>query len=76
MARLNKQQVEQLTSTYDLDPTGALLTALRIVLEDQNVQWRHLTQRLPAHISVDALQGHDIAALDQLLRHLIEYREL
>jgi hypothetical protein len=76
VARLTKQQVEQLTSTYDSDPQAALLVALRIVLNNTTIEWMEATHKMPAHISVDALHHKDITALDQLLTHLIECRDL
>jgi len=76
VARLTKRQVEQLTSTYDADPSAALLDALRIVLNNNTIEWVEATLKMPAHISVDALLYKDITALDQLLTHLIEYRDL
>ena len=76
MARLTKRQVEQLVATYDADPPAALLVALRIVLNNTTIEWMEATLKMPAHISVDALHHKDIAALDQLLTHLIECRDL
>lgn len=76
MARLTKRQVEQLTSTYDTDPTAALLTALRIVLDDSTADWHKVVRKTPAHISVAALQQEETSALDKLLAHLIENRDL
>ena len=76
MARLTKRQVEQLVATYDADPPAALLVALRIVLNNTTIEWMEATLKMPAHISVDALHHKDITALDQLLTHLIECRDL
>lgn len=76
MARLTKRQVEELVSTYDADPSAALLVALRIVLEDSTIDWRQATLKMPAYLPVDALQQRDITALDQLLTHMIENRDL
>ena len=76
MARLTKRQVEQLTSTYDTNPTAALLVALRIVLEDSTIDWNNAVRRIPAQISAVALQQEEISALDKLLAHLIENRDL
>jgi hypothetical protein len=76
VARLTKRQVEQLTSNYDTDPTAALLEALRIVLEDSTINWNHAVRKMPAHISVTGLQHEEIPALDDLLAHLIEKRDL
>lgn len=76
MARLTKRQVEQLTSTYDTGPTAALLAALRIVLEDNAIDWNNAVSKSPAHISLTELQLEEISALDALLAHLIENRDL
>jgi hypothetical protein len=76
VARLTKRQVEQLISTYDTDPSAALLAALRIVLNNNTIEWVEATLKMPAHISVDALQHKDITVLDQLLTHLVECRDL
>jgi hypothetical protein len=76
VARLTKRQVEQMTTSYDIDPTAALLEALRIVLENSTIDWNNAVRKMPAHISVAALQHEEISALDQLLAHLIENRDL
>jgi hypothetical protein len=76
VARLTKRQVEQLTSTYDTNPTAALLVALRIVLDDSTADWNKAVHRIPAHIPASPLQQEEISALDHLLAHLIEYRDL
>lgn len=76
MARLTKRQVEQLASIYDSDPKSALLTALRVVHNNNTLDWIEATVNMPSHISVEALQQNDITALDQLFTHLIECRDL
>lgn len=76
MARLSKRQVEQLATTYDTNPMAALLSALQIVLEDDTIAWNDAVLKVPNHISVSALLTEEISALDQLLAHLIENRNL
>jgi hypothetical protein len=76
MARLKKQHVEQLISTYDTDPQAALLGALRIVLEDPAIEWTDAVNALPHIWSSADIGGANIAALDRLLTHLVECRDL
>ena len=77
MPRLTKTDVERLASTYDTDPTGALCRAVAIVLGTEPVDWAQMVRSCrfdePRR---SALLASDTAALDRLLRDLIELREL
>lgn len=76
MARLTKRHVEDMMSSYDTDPARALLTAMRIVLNRPDIEWNNAVELLPTHFPADALHRKDTQALDQLLTHLAECRDL
>jgi hypothetical protein len=76
MARLTKRDVEQMMLSYDADPTAALLTALRIVLNDSQMDWDTAVRVLPAHLPREAIAAQDMHALDELLTYLAECRDL
>lgn len=76
MARLTKRHVEDMMSSYDTDPSQALLTAIRIVLNRHDIEWDSAVEMLPDHFPADALHRKDTQALDQLLTHLAECRDL
>ena len=76
MARLNKRHVEQLMSTYDTDPKAALLGALQIVLGDPTLNWPDAVNSLPTSFPRHDIERCDTTALDELLTHLVECRDL
>jgi hypothetical protein len=76
MARLTKRDVEQMMLSYDADPTAALLTALRIVLNDSQMDWDTAVRALPVHLPREAVAAQDMHALDELLTYLAECRDL
>lgn len=76
MARLAKRHVEEMMSSYDASPELALLTALRILLDRPEIKWDDAIQMLPDHFPGDALLRKETQALDQLLTHLAECRDL
>ena len=75
MARLKKIDVINLMDAYDHDPVGALTRALRIVLEQPDGEWTAMVKAAGFSCAQRIrLQGHDPAALDELLTHLNELR--
>lgn len=77
MVRLKKIDVEQLTHTFDDDPIAALTVALRRTIERPMAEWTELV----AALSIDearkrALIARDTRAIEELLRDLIEMREV
>ena len=77
IGRLTKHAVEQLLEAYDLDPVGALTTALRVVLDRPGATWPELV----AVLDVDdtrraALLLGEERALDALAAELNERRTL
>ena len=63
--------------SYDQDPVTALTTALRLTLEVDAVTWDELTQLAGVTESQrEALLTHETAALDEVLKLLVEKRSL
>ena len=63
--------------SYDQDPVTALTTALRLTLEVDEVTWDELAQLAGVTESQrEALSAHETAALDELLKKLVENRSL
>ncbi|MEY3806771.1 MAG: hypothetical protein RIR69_1583 [Actinomycetota bacterium] len=76
MRALKKSDIETLLQHYDNNPAEALLTCLRILLEDSQVTWSQAIQRLDDNWNREGLLRVDIAACDQLVKHLVEFRSL
>jgi hypothetical protein len=77
MAVLRKRHVEQLLSDYDTDPVGALTTAMRIVLDRPDADFRSLVLAAPFDADRrDRLLAEEVAQLDELARELNETRML
>ena len=75
MSRLKKADVERLMNGYDADPVGALTAALRIALDQPEGEWTAMVKAAGFNCAQRIrLQGHDPAALDELLTHLNELR--
>jgi hypothetical protein len=70
---LKKQEVEEMMSSYDLDPQGALTSALRIVTGHRHATWEHLAAILPSRVRRKLVDG-DTAAMDLLAAELNETR--
>ncbi|MFM8310792.1 MAG: hypothetical protein ACKOAZ_02725 [Ilumatobacteraceae bacterium] len=77
MGRLRKADVEALLDRYDDDPVGALIVALRRVLDRPAGRWEELLDAsgLPAS-RVAALRAGDQRSLDELAAELNEQRSL
>lgn len=76
MSALTKKQVEQLLERYDDDRQQALLTCLRIVLDDHMLTWHQAVQQLPDAWNKDRLADLDVYTCDLLAQHLVEKRTL
>lgn len=77
MVRLKKIDVERLTATFDRDPVAALTVALRRTTERPTAEWAELVAALPIdELRMGLLRVRDSAALEELLRDLIELREV
>ena len=75
MPRLKKLDVERLMNDYDLDPVAALTRALRITLDQPDGEWTAMVKAAGFNCAQRIrLQGHDQAALDELLVYLNELR--
>ena len=75
--RLTKRNVEALLDRYDIDPFGALTTALRRVLEMPDASWDELLRAGPFTGAELARLGRgDEDALDGLVGELNENRDL
>jgi hypothetical protein len=72
---LRKSDVERLMSSYDLDPVGALTTALRVTLDEPDLEWTALVKKAGFDCATRIrLQAEEPAALDALLVDLNELR--
>ena len=77
MRRLAKRDVEALLASYDEDPTGALATALGVLLGRPGRPFEELVAEAPlAPARRAALLAHDLGALDALAAELNETRAL
>lgn len=75
MSRLKKADVEQLMADYDADPVGALTGALRVALDEPDLEWTALVKAAGFSCARRIrLQGNDPAALDELAAELNELR--
>lgn len=75
MTALRKSEVERLMSDYDLDPVGALTTALRTTLDRPDLDWTALVKLAGFGCARRIrLQAHEMSALDELLVELNELR--
>ena len=75
--RLKKVEIESMLNAYDTDPTAALSAALCQTLEVDEPSWDRLI-RLAATAGPQrtALLARETAALDDLLKLLVENRSL
>ena len=77
MTALRKRDVEQLLGHYDTDPIAAITTAMRIVLEQPDANYRSLVLAAPFDVDRCArLLAADVVTLDELARELNETRTL
>jgi hypothetical protein len=72
---LRKSDVETLLAAYDADPVAALTTALRINLDEPELDWTALVKKAGFDCARRIrLQAADPTALDELLVDLNELR--
>jgi len=74
---LTKKDVEALMSTYDANPVGSLCIALSVLLRVQVTQWEQAMALLPSPFAESKeLKQQDVAAMDELVKQLVERRAL
>jgi hypothetical protein len=74
---LTKKEVEALLETYDHDPVGSLCTAVSSLLEVDCPTWESMMALLPMRYAVSgSLARQETAAMDDLVKQLVEHRAL
>jgi hypothetical protein len=72
---LKKADVEQLLAGFDADPVAALTGALRVALDEPELEWTALVKAAGFSCARRIrLQGNDPTALDELAAELNELR--
>ena len=75
MTALKKSDVERMMADYDRDPVTSLTTALRVTLDQPDLEWTALVKLAGFNCARRIrLQAHETAALDELLVELNEAR--
>ncbi|MEY2581524.1 MAG: hypothetical protein QOE09_1373 [Ilumatobacteraceae bacterium] len=75
--RLKKVDVERLLTDYDIDPIGALTTALRVILDLPDATWPTLLAAAPIEAARrNSLLAGEEPSLDRLASELNEFRSL
>jgi hypothetical protein len=74
---LSKRDIEDLLDSYDDNPVGALATALEKLVGTHDLAWDSLVAYVPEEVArPDRLLSQEIAALDAVVKHLVENRRL
>jgi hypothetical protein len=74
---LTKKEVETLLDTYDDDPAGSLRTAISSLLGVECPTWNSMTALLPERFTASGLlERKETAAMDGLVKQLVEHRSL
>jgi hypothetical protein len=74
---LTKKEIETLLETYDHDPAGSLRVAIGSLLGVDCPTWESLTILLPSRYTVSgSLARQETAAMDDLVKQLVEHRAL
>ena len=77
MRTLTKKEVETLLEKYDHDPADSLRIAVNSVLGSDCTSWESMTALLPAHYTASgSLARQETAAMDDLVKQLVEHRAL
>ncbi len=77
MRTLTKKEIETLLETYDHDPAGSLCKAIGSLLEVECPTWESMTSLLPANYNTTgSLARRETAAMDDLVKQLVEHRAL
>lgn len=77
MRKLSKREVEALLAEYDKDPASALLAALQILIPERPDNWEEAVNSLPLDDATKRqLRDRSLAALDSLVKQLVETRSL
>ena len=77
MRTLTKKEVETLLDTYDRDPVGSLQIAVSSLLGVQCRTWKAMMTLLPSrYSSLSSLARQETAAMDELVKQLVEHRAL
>lgn len=72
---LSKLDIEELLDAYDNNPVDALTKSLSKILNGSDDSWDSIVSQIPESIaSHSRLRVRDIAALDAVVKHLVEYR--
>jgi hypothetical protein len=74
---LTKKQVETLLDTYDRDPVGSLQIAISSLLGVDCPTWEAMMALLPSqYSSLSSLAQQETTAMDNLVKQLVEHRNL
>jgi len=74
---LTKKDIEVLMATYDADPVGSICTAVGTILEVSVTNWQHMMSLLPpSYARSNELTLQKVAAMDSLVKQLVEHRTL
>ena len=64
-------------ATYDADPVGSICTAVGTIFEVSVTNWQHMLSLLPpAYVQSHALAQQETAAMDSVVKQLVEHRTL
>lgn len=77
MKTLTKKEVETLLESYDADPSGSLRTAVSSLFGIDCPTWDSMTVLLPErYTATGLLESQEPAAMDNLVKQLVEHRAL
>jgi hypothetical protein len=77
MHTLTKKEVETLLDTYDQDPVNSLRKAVSSALGVECPTWKSMMALLPGQYTASgSLAQQETAAMDHLVKQLVEHRSL